>query len=118
MAKAQLPQALTANRLATGNVVYWHDGGWTENFTEAQIFATADLAKGALDAAQRFVAKRIIVNPYFFPVRADGQDAHPIEEREIIRAAGPSVRRDLGKQSNHLPVGRSANEVSRVGGGA
>ena len=118
MANAQLPQALTANWLATGNVVYWHDGGWTENFAEAQIFATADLAKGALDAAQRFVAKRIIVNPYFFPVRADGQDAHPIEEREIIRAAGPSVRRDLGKQSNHLPVGRSANEVNRVGGGA
>ena len=37
----------------------------------------------------------MVVATYLFDVRADGT---PVKEREIIRAAGPSVRRDLGKQ--------------------
>jgi len=28
----------------------------------------------------------------------------PVEERELIRAAGPTIRRDVGKQARHVPV--------------
>ena len=35
---------------------------------------------------------------------ADLNHIHPIKEREIIRAAGPTVRDDLGKQATGLGV--------------
>ena len=31
-------KALTANRLADGEVVFWNAGGWAERFAEAQVF--------------------------------------------------------------------------------
>ncbi len=46
----------------------------------------------------------VVVNPYLFDVRADADGVHPVKEREIVRAAGPSVRRDLGKQAHHVSI--------------
>jgi hypothetical protein len=100
MAKVQPPQALTANRLRTGDVLYWRDGEWVDSFAEAEIFPDPTAADNALKAAQQFVADRIVVNPYLFPVRVEADGAHPVEEREIIRAAGPSIHPDLGKQAD------------------
>jgi hypothetical protein len=37
-----------------------------------------------------------------FDVRIDAKGIHPVKEREIIRAAGPTVRDDLGKQASGL----------------
>ena len=102
MAKAA--QVLTANRLDDGAVVYWRDGGWANTLVEAEIFAADERAKAALAAADRFVEDRVVVNPYLFPVRLDEAGIHPTEEREIIRAAGPTVRRDLGKQARHVSL--------------
>jgi hypothetical protein len=99
MAKVTLPQALTANRLTTGDVVYWRAGTWVDGFAEAEIFPDPALADAALKAAEAFVTARVVVNPYLFPVRVEADGAHPVEERELIRAAGPSVRHDLGKQA-------------------
>jgi hypothetical protein len=100
MAKVQLPQALTANRLRTGDVLYWRAaGGWADSFAEAEIFPEAAAADAALEAAKRFVTDRVVVNPYLFPVRIDADGPHPVEEREMIRAAGPSIHPDLGKQA-------------------
>ena len=99
MAKVQPPQALTANRLRTGDVLYWRGGEWVESFAEAEIFPEPAGADAALESARRFVTDRVVVNPYLFPVRIEGDGARPIEEREIIRAAGPSIHPDLGKQA-------------------
>lgn len=99
MAKVTLPQALTANRLTTGDVVYWHSGAWVDAFAQAEVFGDPALAEQALKAAEQDVAARVVVNPYLFPVRFEPDRAHPVEEREIIRAAGPSVRHDVGKQA-------------------
>jgi hypothetical protein len=71
---------------------------------DAQIFPEDGAAKAALAAAEAFVRDRIVVNPYLFDVRVDGAGVRPVEEREIIRAAGPTVRLDLGKQARHVPV--------------
>lgn len=100
MAKVQPPQALTANGLRTGDVLYWRGGEWVESFVDAQVFAEPAGANAALESAKRFVLGRVVVNPYLFPVRLEGGAAYPVEEREIIRAAGPSIHPDLGKQAH------------------
>ncbi len=99
MAKASLPQVLTANRLRSGDVVYWRRGNWTEELAEAEILADVAEAESAIAQARTFVADRIIVNPYLFPVETREGRLHPVEEREVIRAAGPTVRADMGKQA-------------------
>ena len=99
MAKVQPPQVLTANRLRTGDVLYWRAGQWADAFGQAEVFLEPEAAQTALQAAERFVADRVVVAPYLFPVRVAADGAQPLEERERIRAAGPTVRRDLGKQT-------------------
>lgn len=95
-------QMLTANRLVDGDVVYWRAGGWVEALGDGDWFAAKDEAEAALAAAQEFVADNVVVNPYLFDVRAEADRVHPVKEREIVRAAGPSVRGDLGKQADGL----------------
>jgi hypothetical protein len=93
-----LVQILTANRLRDGEVVYWRGGVWVGALADAEIFADDTVADAALAAAAGSVKGRIVVNPYLFDARLDALGLHPVKEREIIRAAGPTVRRDLGKQ--------------------
>jgi hypothetical protein len=99
MAKTQPPQILTAHRLRTGDVVYWQNGGWTEQLAQADIFPDPTQAEAALGRARQFVTDRLVVNPYLFAVEVGERGPVPVEEREIIRAAGPTVRTDTGKQA-------------------
>ncbi len=102
---AKLAQMLTANRLRDGDVVYWRDGGWVEALGVGEIFPDDGAADAALKAADASVKARVVVNPYLFEIHDDGGRARPVKEREIIRAAGPTVRPDLGKQSaRHVQV--------------
>jgi len=96
---AQTDQILTANRLRDGEVVYWVAGRWVTALDEAEVFQDDPAAEAALKAADASVQDRTVVNPYLFDVRREAGALRPVKEREIIRAAGPSVRRDLGKQS-------------------
>lgn len=96
---APLPQMLTANRLRDGEVVWWKSGTWVTAMPEAEVFADAKAADAALEQAAAFVRDNVVVNPYLFDVRITGGAMQPVKEREIIRAAGPSVRTDTGKQA-------------------
>ena len=100
--RADGPQILTANRLIDGRVVYWQGARWAEALAEAEIFDDTDAAEAALKGAQKWVAERVVVGTYLFIVRLDDGVAVPVKARELIRAAGPSVRRDLGKQAEGL----------------
>jgi hypothetical protein len=102
------PQMLTANRLTDGDVLYWKAGNWVESLPEGEVFAEAAPAEAALAAAQATVGDNVVVNPYLFDVRVDTAGTHPVKEREIIRAAGPSVRDDLGKQAGRLTARAAA----------
>jgi hypothetical protein len=104
MAKAQNPQMLTANRLVDGDVLYWRRGDWVLSLGEADVFADAKDADAALAAAQKYVTGNVVVSPYLFDVKTDASGIHPVKEREIIRAAGPTVRADLGKQAGQINV--------------
>ena len=114
------PQILTANRLTDGAVTYCRSGQWVEALAEAEILADGTTAKVALDAAKASVAYRAVVNPYLFEVRIADGIAAPVKEREIIRAAGPSVRGDLGKQAGGLyappPVRRQVTRAQTTPG--
>ena len=113
---APTTQMLTANRLVDGDVLYWKAGDWVLALKDGEVFADAKAADAALAAAQKYVTGNAVVNPYLFDVRTDAQGVHPVKEREIIRAAGPTVRFDLGKQSSdpslrpapRAPSGRAA----------
>jgi hypothetical protein len=99
---APAPQVLTANRLRDGEVVYWQDGAWVETFVTAEVLDAKPQADAALARASEDVKARMVVNPYLFPVRIEAGQMRAVEEREIVRSEGPSVRRDLGKQASHV----------------
>ena len=96
-----MAQVLTANRLIDGTVVYWRHGQWVEALGEADVFAREAEGDAALAQAQAFVSGNVVVSTYLFDVRVDGGIA-PVKEREIIRAAGPSIHAELGKQAEGL----------------
>ena len=97
-------QILTANRLKTGEVLYWRQGTWVEGLDQAELFSETEQADAALAAAQASVSANQVVSPYLFEVRQDKAGLRPTKEREIIRSLGPSVRPDTGKQAVHVPV--------------
>lgn len=97
-----MPQILTANTLKRGEAVYFNpQHGWVPDIDAAEILAD-DKARAALNAANEWVERREIVNPYLFAVRVENGRATPVKTREVIRAAGPTVRRDLGKQAGGM----------------
>lgn len=92
--------AISANRLLDGIVVFFGPGGhWVDQLSVASLYASKDEAEAALALAKLDEKKNVVVEAYAFEVRAEGAPvAHHI--REAIRAAGPTVRTDLGKQAD------------------
>ena len=99
-----LPQMLTSNRLRDGDVLYWRGGDWVLTLSEGEIFADPASADAALAAANAGLIKNEYVAPYLFEVRMENGNIRPVKEREIIRAAGPTVRPDTGKQADKAHV--------------
>jgi hypothetical protein len=56
-------------------------------------------AEAALKDAGDAVLRGEVVGPYLFDVRETTGRTVPAKVREAIRAAGPTVRTDLGKQA-------------------
>ena len=95
-----MPQVLTANRLTDGEVVYLDAADrWVERLAEAQILATNADGEAALAKGVEAETERKVVHAYLFDITGQGEALKPVKMREIIRAAGPTVRRDLGKQA-------------------
>ena len=95
-----MTQIVTANRLVDGIVVFQDAaGGWSEDFARA---AVRDDSADALARASQDVAACLILDPYAIEVELRNGHYAPKALREAIRAAGPTVRRDLGKQAEGL----------------
>ncbi|SRR5271165_4208497 len=101
-----MPDVITANRLADGVVVFQTaDGGWSEDFNHAAVLPDAAATKAALDRATDDVTRNLVVDAYSFAVETRNGHVAPKALREAIRAAGPTIRRDLGKQAEgHAPL--------------
>ena len=93
-------KVLTANRLNDGDVVYLTaTGEWSVWLHDSGPAETAEQETALLNQAARAVQARLVVDPYLMPVAEDEGQLRPLSQREIIRAAGPTVRTDLGKQA-------------------
>ena len=98
-----MSEIVTANRLIDGIVVFQDDaGGWSVDFARAAISADAAATTVALERAAKDVAASLIVDPYAVEVALRNGHYAPTALREAIRAGGPTVRRDLGKQAEGL----------------
>jgi hypothetical protein len=99
-------QIVTANRLRDGAVVYLGpEDSLVERLDAARRLATKDESEAALKRAAAYVAEQVIVNPYPIDVTETPAGPKPLRMREVIRAAGPTVRLDLGKQAQSPGTG-------------
>ena len=93
-------QVMTANRLRDGEVVFLtRSGQWNERIDEA-VLAQEPQALAALEMrAEEDVKATLVTGTYLFDAeRIDGK-IRATHIRERIRTVGPTVRLDLGKQS-------------------
>jgi len=90
-------KAVTGNRLADGAVVYLDtDGAWTKHLADAALYQDGE-AEAALERAR--AQSTIMAGVYLIEAEAGGKAAGRAALRETIRASGPTVRTDLGKQA-------------------
>src|ERR1700722_20078389 len=109
---------ITANRLSDGVVVFQDaDGGWREEFNRAAVLPDEAAKTVALARAKQFEAANEVVDPYAIEIESRNAHFVPKALREAIRASGPTVRRDLGKQAHGQGpsiVQRASVEISHV----
>lgn len=78
---------LTGNDLPSGDVTWWTGSGWSLAVGDA-----ADVGDGGEAIAAVEEAARRVNAPYV----VDAVNGLPIHIKDRIRAAGPSIRQDLG----------------------
>ena len=94
-------RVMTANRLLDGEVVYLTPAGaWSEQLAESRTAASEAETDILLGHAEAAVDGRLVVGPYLMPVALEAGRIKPLSQRERIRARGPSIRPDLGKQAS------------------
>jgi hypothetical protein len=94
-------KALTANRLADGEVVFWKAGAWVEGFAQADLLAEDAPAETAEALARAQIT--FVVDPYLIDVQPVDDGFAPVSYRERVRALGPTNKRDHGKQAGGGP---------------
>lgn len=93
-------QMVSANRLTDGLVVYLTtDAGWSERLVDGHIAADETTAERILAVAKQAESDRIVVDSYLIDVANFDGELRPSKYREYIRAEGPTVRPDIGKQA-------------------
>ncbi|MDX8441473.1 DUF2849 domain-containing protein [Mesorhizobium australafricanum] len=98
-------KVLTANRLSDGIAVWHADGGWAETVGHADI-AHDKAAEDRLEAiGAAAAANNEVVDVNLIDVAIVDGLVEPVRLREKIRAAGPTIRTDLGKQASPAVAG-------------
>ena len=111
MSATEKGQLVTANRLRDGIVVFLtRSGSWSEKIDDAAL-ALEPQAAAALEARAKADEKSTLVTGCYLidAERRDGR-VRAAHIRERLRALGPTVRRDLGKQAEGLGAGFAAPE--------
>jgi uncharacterized protein DUF2849 len=98
--KRATTQAVTANRLVDGEVVYFTSAGeWSEHLKDSHVADGKEACAALFAKAEPAVAALLVVEPYLFEVANEDGVLVPASVREKIRMAGPTIRLDLGKQA-------------------
>lgn len=107
MPKQTVPQIVIASELSSGRVVFLAKGAaagsgvsWARLIDESEVVHDAEHAAELLALAEADVAARHeVLDPYLIDVETTGTGLRPTKYREVIRCLGPTVRLDLGKQT-------------------
>jgi predicted NAD/FAD-binding protein len=104
-------QLVTANRLRDGIAVFLtRAGAWSEVFDEA-VLALEPQAAAALEArAKEDERKTLVTGAYLIDAERLNGRVRASHIRERMRALGPTVRLDLGKQAEGKGAGFAAPE--------
>ncbi len=103
MTTLKTPIAFTANNLLDGEAVWLgSNGAWVKSVDSANVFSTEDERQIAIEAAARADKENLVVEPYEIEVALETGQVKPLTFRERIRAAGPTMRLDLGKQAEQV----------------
>lgn len=95
-----MPQVVIANRLRDGRVVFLgSDHVWVERVEQCPPAADADAAATLLSLGEQAETEQVVVGAELIEVADRGGVLTPVKMREAIRAKGPTVRTDLGKQA-------------------
>ncbi len=93
-------KVVTANRLLDGEVVWLGaEETWVGDLSRANVLETKDDLAAAMAAAQRSIADREVVEAYEVDVLLEDGCLTPKRLRERIRAAGPTILPEFGKQT-------------------
>lgn len=91
---------LTANRLMDGEVVWLaEDGAWVEEIAKAGLAREKEDIERLEEAGRAAQARNEVVDVNLIDVEIVDGTVRPVRLRERIRAAGPSIHPDLGKQA-------------------
>ena len=82
---------LTANDLATGDVIWWTGEDWSIRVNDA-----VDVGDKGEEILQAEVAARRANEAYVIEATSDADGVRPAHIKDRIRALGPTVRLDLG----------------------
>jgi sulfite reductase (NADPH) hemoprotein beta-component len=95
-----VPVLLLANDVLDGDVIFRTADGWSLRVEDALV-AGDDAAAAQLEAIRdETEATGDVIEPYLVTVAQDASGrAMPVHHRERLRALGPSIRTDLGKQA-------------------
>ena len=96
-------KAITANRLIDGIAVWLTPAGrWSESVYDARIAEDTE-SLAAMEAIAADATKAcIVVDALPIDVKLEDGQPIPTKNKERIRALGPTVRLDLGKQADRL----------------
>ena len=98
-------KVLTANRLTNGEAVWLAaDHSWTPTIQGAEIALDEATEEKLIRAAKAALCKNEVVDVNLIDVELVDGVVRPVRLRERIRAAGPTNRRDLGKQAERFAV--------------
>jgi len=95
-------QVVIANRLRDGRVVFLAGKDqWALYLEDARVAHCDEDAETMRTAAQHSADDNEVVDPQLIEVVEEARRMRPKKLREAIRALGPTVRQDLGKQAEH-----------------
>lgn len=90
MSAHPISQVVTANALATGDVVYLTGtNDWSVEIVEADYITDPDLAALRLSQAQRHAGQ--VIDAHLASVEITENGPVPLTRRETLRAFGPSI---------------------------
>jgi len=97
-----MPQVVIANRLRDGVVVFLGtDGRWLETLADCPASESEEASSALAETAEQAVQNQEVVGPELIEVQLEGGTLVPVKRREAIRAKGPTIRLDLGKQAGN-----------------